>query len=273
MSLFTADIPVDPKGYEWINSGGYGPEDDQDHYEGSLELCWRSADELREQYRETSEVAFTNYYNPFVKEPALFRIFANLEVEPNAILKFANQYGDFATLWNMSEGVEYFLEDWRLAIDGMQEAVQQADEFIAAEESRRKRSKNTKAVIELVNEILGEAEIFLTASQQNGGIGLRMHAMNLLSAMRLQLVDAITEEKRYRKCEHCSKPFEVSPQVNRSDRMFCSDNCRVKAYYRRKQKAVTLREEGRSLREIAAEIGSDMQTLKSWLKDVDKKAK
>ena len=54
----------------------------------------------------------------------------------------------------------------------------------------------------------------------------------------MQVVESVVERKQYRTCEYCGKPFELTPQINRSDRVYCSDNCRVKAYQRRRKQAI-----------------------------------
>jgi transposase len=63
----------------------------------------------------------------------------------------------------------------------------------------------------------------------------------------------------------------VTPQVNRADRVFCSDNCRVKAYQRRKKQAIALRQQGESLRAIVKATGSDMESVKRWVEGVGRK--
>ena len=65
--------------------------------------------------------------------------------------------------------------------------------------------------------------------------------------------------------DHCGKPFELTPQINRADRIFCTDNCRVKSYQRRRKQAIAMRAEGTALREIARTLNSDLPTVKRWV--------
>jgi hypothetical protein len=95
-------------------------------------------------------------------------------------------------------------------------------------------------------------------------------AYNLLDAMKLQLADAVVERKSYRNGEQCANPFEVSPEFNRSDRVYCSDNCRVKAYQRRRKQAIAMRSKGKRLRDIAKKLGSDLPTVKKWVGEATK---
>ena len=105
----------------------------------------------------------------------------------------------------------------------------------------------------------------VAAVSQNGGISLQIVAASLFDAMKLQIVEAISEQKRYRSCEFCNKPFELTPQVNRSDRMFCSDNCRVKAYQRRKREVLEQSQAGRSVKQIVKATGVELEQVKRWL--------
>ena len=86
------------------------------------------------------------------------------------------------------------------------------------------------------------------------------------SVIWLQFALAVAEDKRFRPCEVCGRSFELSPDVNRTSRVYCTNACRVKAYRQRKDKAQRLRAKGKTLREIAAQLGSTTETVKEWLK-------
>jgi hypothetical protein len=271
MSRFKAKIPVDPRGYRWVNKGAFGPEDDR--YAGNLFLEWESKEQLGEAYAEEGEVSFTNYYDPFVKEPALFRIFAALEPNETEILEFAKTYGDFCSLEGMLEGVDYTLETWTEVITTVKEFVEAADDFISRQQRARSGKKLTDSTLKLLNELLISADVHLSAELREGGIELKINVFELPYVFYLQIAEAIADLKQYRNCEFCNKPFEVSPQVNRSDRLFCSDNCRVKAYQRRKKKVIDLRKSGKSLSEIAKTTNTQFATVKDWTKDIEKGTK
>lgn len=81
----------------------------------------------------------------------------------------------------------------------------------------------------------------------------------------LQFAAAYLGEKQYRECATCGSPFEISPDVHRTNRKFCSDTCRVKHYQRRKAKAIKLRAKGEKLRAIAKETGTDVEQVKKWV--------
>ena len=90
----------------------------------------------------------------------------------------------------------------------------------------------------------------------------------LRDVMWLQLADAIARERRYRQCEVCGKWFEIAPDVARTSRMYCATACKLRAYRARQKRARQLRARGTSLREIARELDTSVQTVKGWVADV-----
>jgi hypothetical protein len=63
---------------------------------------------------------------------------------------------------------------------------------------------------------------------------LKLHHVpkTLLGAMWLQFADAVSYNLEYRECEWCGKSFEVT-RSTRSDRLYCSNSCRVSASRKR----------------------------------------
>lgn len=94
---------------------------------------------------------------------------------------------------------------------------------------------------------------------------LQIFPKNLAGALWLQLAMAIDGNKDYRRCDECGEWFEVSPDTARTNRRYCMDRCRVKAYRGRQTKARELAASGKSVDEIAAELGSDTGTVSGWL--------
>jgi transposase-like protein len=88
----------------------------------------------------------------------------------------------------------------------------------------------------------------------------------MLAVLWVQFALAVAENKTYGRCQLCNRSFELAPQVNRADRLFCSNNCRVKAYQRRRKQALTMHRQGGSIREIAKATASDLDTVKKWIK-------
>jgi hypothetical protein len=268
MSRFKAEIPIDPAGYEWVNEDAMvlGEDEDSD-YERSMVLYGRSREKVYEEFRKGDGASLPGEtYDPFSVEPSLFRILAALDPTPESILSFVHQYGDASDIDYVLERDEFTLADWKSLISDIGQSVALADDFVESREQRRTSTKKARAALDFVNETLGWANLHAAADVgADGAINLHVVVHDLLSVLKLQIVEAILDQKKYRNCDQCGKPFELSPSLNRSDRVFCSDNCRVKAYYRRKIRAVELRNSGASIREIMKETGSDADTINKWL--------
>lgn len=271
MVQLTAQIHRDPAGYAWREL-----ETSKTRVmTGNLQL-WGNSDRRTPNARgfiPRREVK-TDLYDPFLEEPALFRIFARVEPIQNSILDFANKYGDIATRHAVNSMGGSLIEEWDLASQEIRSAVQKADAFIAKRRDEKARAKDTQGATSLVNEILGRTPVRLGArGRTDEGVNLQVVVECLHDVMKLQLAMAVIEEKRYRDCDFCGKPFELTPQINRADKLFCSDNCRVKTYQRKKKRAIAMREQGQSLRSIVGETGSDLETVKGWVAAVNSKEK
>jgi hypothetical protein len=88
---------------------------------------------------------------------------------------------------------------------------------------------------------------------------------NLLGGLWVQLAQAVADKKDYARCKECRAWFEVSLPAARKTRLYCSDSCKVKAYTDRKDRAVRLKAQGWTVKQIAEELGTDKDTVKGWL--------
>jgi hypothetical protein len=94
---------------------------------------------------------------------------------------------------------------------------------------------------------------------------------NLLGALWLQFSE-VYAGKELRRCLECKEWFAVrgrGPRT-RSDVQFCSVACRNRAYRGRQEQARQLHAGGKTARQIAAELGSDVKTVKGWVEGKDK---
>ena len=89
---------------------------------------------------------------------------------------------------------------------------------------------------------------------------------DLLTAIWAQFAAAVADNKEYRQCETCGKPFELSPDVARTNRQYCSTPCRLKAYRKRMRQAARLHDQGKSFKDIAERLESDVKTVRGWIK-------
>jgi hypothetical protein len=94
---------------------------------------------------------------------------------------------------------------------------------------------------------------------------LRVRPDSLWTAICVQFAQAIGGNKKYQKCPTCGRWFELSPGVNRANKEFCSGTCRTKATRQRKERALQLHAQGKSVREIAREVESGVDTVKRWV--------
>lgn len=264
---FSAQIHVDAGGYEWTPYEGFGTRDAGERQR--LEPI--QLEDFCESWKVLGEAMLReSSYDPFITEPALYRVFAKLEPTPEAILQFANRYGELATVPEIVETGGSSLGVWKDCISEMRNWIEDADKLLSSASSRKSAALGGRKIASFVSRLLEDVPVFIEASEYRGAVTLATRAYHLLDAMKLQLADAVVERKAYRDCELCGKPYEVSPQFNRSDRVYCSDNCRVKAYQRRRKQAIAMRAKCDSLREIAKKLGSDVPTVKKWVGEARK---
>ena len=102
-----------------------------------------------------------------------------------------------------------------------------------------------------------------------GPLAVRIEAPDMWTAMWLQFAIAIIEEKEYRRCKLCKKPFELGhkrkDRQSRADKEFCNVTCRVKFHQQRQVKARKMRAKGAKLQAIVKAVGADLQTVKRWV--------
>jgi hypothetical protein len=99
----------------------------------------------------------------------------------------------------------------------------------------------------------------------SGRLSLAIRPENLLQAMWLQFGLAVCEHKTYRRCAVCQDWFELSPEVARTNRRFCSVSCKNRSYRGRLERARQLHAEGKSVRAIAEELDATVAVVKRWI--------
>ncbi len=97
------------------------------------------------------------------------------------------------------------------------------------------------------------------------GDRLVLYPADLLSAMTMQLADAVIASKDFRRCLECDKWFEASPSTLQANKQFCSASCRMKAYRERQKEAVQLHAQGVSVEALAERFESDPATIRNWI--------
>ena len=223
-----------------------------------------------------------------------------------AVVAFADRYGalgvdaDLAPRrWEDGER----LETWSAEREAMREAVSLLDALVAEDEGelesfarrlRRERNLRLSVEVRLRDDLLPitslseppgrreradaylagliegrlpgmtEAQMELDSAPGRPRLVHRPH--HLLGVLWLQLALALAEGKTYRRCEGCGAWLEISEEAGRSDRRYCSTACRMRAYRERQERARELAAQGMVAGAIAAELGTDMETVLGWLR-------
>lgn len=100
---------------------------------------------------------------------------------------------------------------------------------------------------------------------QQKQLALRLPVTALRDLLWAQFAEAIVSKRNFRKCKTCRAWFELLPGLARTNRLFCSEGCRSKLYRARQEDARRLHGEGKSVKEIAEQLGSDVRTVKGWV--------
>ena len=125
----------------------------------------------------------------------------------------------------------------------------------------------------LVNEQLARKVFpYLLWSIDATGLGLGMQPTSLLGALWLQLARAIDGQKEYRQCKECQTWFELSPEVARTNRLYCSNACRIRAYRGRQEKAQEMNRKRKPINEIAKILGTNVRTARVWISRAKRKS-
>ncbi len=209
------------------------------------------------RYRHESQTAYS-YYEPFERFSGLFLEFAHLKDNAASFITFANQYGLL--------GVERFevetvskpgkaalamegerADTWGQEVSTIREAVGSWEGY------RMKTPKDRKTPGKKPPSISRQRQRSLEPVMDSIDAHLRGHVVagydheprralptvflepdSLLTAIWLQFGIAVQENKHFKQCVQCGSWFAVHPGQARSDRQYCSDSCRYKAYRARK---------------------------------------
>jgi hypothetical protein len=95
---------------------------------------------------------------------------------------------------------------------------------------------------------------------------LRLVPSSLVEAMYIQFLLALGGGKNYHRCLACDRWFELAPGVGRADKKACSVGCRVKIYQGRRRQAREMHAGGKTVKQIARELGSNSATVRGWIK-------
>jgi hypothetical protein len=176
----------------------------------------------------------TEGFDLFASKPGLFLDFASTQITVEAVKSFADRTG-LLGIGNYPETVE----GWYSAIRSMKQAVGEWD-----------KAKTTGDFTRVMRVIKGrggdrsllddkgagiDANILLRKDVQRSVPRLCIRPFNLLDALWTQFTLAIDGRQNFRPCAECRTWFQTETAGGRSDKEYCSDACRQRAYRKRKK--------------------------------------
>jgi hypothetical protein len=192
--MIVLDWPVDRDGYEWAEDAGAG---------------WV----LRRRGGPN------RFYRPLEDSPGLFRRFASLPNDRDAILRFTNEFG-FIT---GAATDEFFLLD---RFDDQRRRLSYITSILDDDEYQDAEINNRARAAMALNTLLHHGfRMWLDISRDPPA--MQLQPTTLYGAMMVQLAQEIAGVLKYRKCKHCPEWFPLGKNQRTTRREFCSDRCRV----------------------------------------------
>ena len=119
------------------------------------------------------------------------------------------------------------------------------------------------------DKLLGHTDVRLAYLPERGDTHPRIRIIprHLLGALWLQLARAVDGNKDYGQCLTCENRFEISLQETgyRTNRSYCSDACRSKAYRERQLRAHQFAAQGMAIEAIAEALETTTPKVQGWL--------
>jgi hypothetical protein len=171
----------------------------------------------------------TRRFDLFKANPSAFLEFAQTPPTENGIKDFADRYGG-----SLGPGPgQVYIDYWCSAIREMHQAVELWQKSKMTGDFRR----INRCVEELFypRPVLGmPVYLLLKKDPLNGSASLCIRPDRLHHALWVQLLLAIDGNLNLRGCVQCRKWFTLEAGRGRSDKEYCSNACRMRAYRKRK---------------------------------------
>jgi hypothetical protein len=256
--------------------------------------------ELSEGVIKRPRVRRYKEYQP-LKETGLFRIFADAEPTPEGCLRFARAYG-FLRRPNGPENIADWLPHLNTMrrLVALWDAARSLDELAVRKSVDAAPDGRVYDDAELwdlywKNHATAGVDAAFAPTPVSQALAYCAYAVNrfadtnvtlryrlmwnpaakqfeqqlspadLLSALYLQFSVAVAGEKNYHRCPSCGRWFEVRPGVARANKLTCNQKCRTQAYRLRQERARELKAQGKSVQQIARELGAEPGAVKKWV--------
>jgi hypothetical protein len=181
----------------------------------------------------------------FQSGPSAFIEFAQTPLTPDGVKAFADRYGPLKSQHTERQHIRHFfghvLESWYSEIRDLRKAVDLWD--------KTKTTGNFRQIIRLLDrggesdlefELQSEVGIVVSALLKKDPSGasprLCIRPSHLRDALWVQLAHAIGGSQSLGTCVECKAWFTIPAGGGRSDKEYCSNACRMRAYRKRKRK-------------------------------------
>jgi hypothetical protein len=156
------------------------------------------------------------YYRPMTERPGLWRRCAETCISWDGALEFVNEFGLFGLFdkQESSESIGFILNTGRY-LAAIADQIDKGDRDGAAQIFNS--SGRTRLAAMIVPAIKGRRKIH----------EFRLAPLTLRGALHLQVGEAITGDRRLKRCRNCPEWFPVGTGAATARRDFCSDRCRV----------------------------------------------
>jgi hypothetical protein len=169
-------------------------------------------------------------FDLFKSTSAPFREFADTSTTLEGVTALANRYGSL-----MGDERIGYVDKWFRSIREMRSAVAAWEKAKAVGDFRKPIGLISSRSRNLYRKTGIDVSIALVENEANGAARLCIRPNDLLDALWTQFALAIDGNQNLRRCAVCRTWFSLEAGEGRSDKLYCSDACRMRAYRKRKQ--------------------------------------
>ncbi len=186
----------------------------------------------------------TRRFDLFQSGQSSFLEFAQTPLTPDDVRALADRYGPMRTQlrerWQcLDDYLGHRIDYWYLEIATLRKAVGLWDKAKATGDFSnliRDLQRTTEFRFRRDREVGTGVNVLLKEDPADGSARLCMRPTHLCDALWIQLAHAIDGSEALRACVECKKWFTIKAGRGRSDKEYCSDACRMRAYRERKGK-------------------------------------